>query len=444
MERANDNDAKRRGWLNRYNLGKPFWIFLCTSCLFNFGMFIFVLLYNLYLLDLGYKEDFLGWVSSAATAGNLLGAFAVVALTRRIGLKTSVVGFFATIAVVTALRALVVGQVALLGFAFLAGTLFAVWAVSFAVVIAQLTTVEQRPIAFSIYLATVIGVGVVADPIGGRLPGLLSAWFGAASAAQAKQWALLTACALLSLAVFPASRLRLAQSANDERVQYPRSSFVLRFMIAVAAMSIATAAFNPFANAFFSQYLRMPAHDIGLVFSGGQFAQVIAILLSPLILRRLGLVWGVAVMELAAGLSLSLLATGPPATMAALGFAGYMAFQWMDEPAMESLLMTRVQPHERSGAAAMMYMVIFAAGAVSSPLAGRGITRFGYPAVMWAAALLLLLGGMLFGILLKNVEPQGKPKDALMRDDASNADNRSAFHGKCPSDNWEVRDGCEG
>lgn len=422
MQHSTDNNVARRGWFSRYNLGKPFWIFLSASCLFNFGMFMFVLLYNLYLLDLGYKEDFLGWVASVTTAGNILGTFAVVSLNRRFGLKASVTGFFACIPFVLALRAVVTGQATLLSFAFLAGMLFAVWAVSFAVVIAQLTTDEQRPVAFSVYLATVIGVGVVADPVGGRLPGWLAAWVGVTGAAQAKQLALLLACALLALAFWPASRLRLARPDSNEKVRYPRNQFVLRFLIAVAVMSIATAAFNPFANAFFSQYLRMPAHQIGLVFSGGQFAQVIAILLSPLILRRLGLVWGVACMELAAGLSLAFLATGPSAMAAVAGFAGYMAFQWMDEPAMESLLMTRVAPHERSGAAAMMYMTIFAAGAVTAPLAGKGITRFGYPAVMSAAAFLLLLGGIMFGLLLRNIELEEKPNGEFALNGASGAD----------------------
>lgn len=423
MEHSTDNNAARRGWFgSRYKLGKPFWVFLLTSCLFNFGMFIFVLLYNLYLLDLGYKEDFLGWMSSATTAGNILGTFAAVTLNRRIGLKATVISFFAAISAITALRAVVTNEAALLGFAFLAGMFFAVWAISFAVVIAQVTTAEQRPIGFSVYLATVIGVGVIADPVGGHLPGWLAALFGAASAAQAKQWALLTASAFLTLTLWPASRLRLARADSAARVAYPRSQFVLRFLIAVAVLNIATTTFNPFANAFFSKHLQMPAGQIGLVFSGGQFAQVIAILLSPLILRRFGLVWGVAGMELAAGLSLALLATGPPAFAAALSFAGFMAFQWMDEPAMESLLMTRVAPHERSGAAAMMYMTIFAAGAITAPLAGKGITRFGYTAVIGAAASMLLLGGILFGVLLRNVEPKTDPSGELVMNGVANAE----------------------
>ena len=125
-------------------------------------------------------------------------------------------------------------------------------------------------------------------------------------------------------------------------------------------------------------------------------------------------------MELAAGFSLALMAIGPP-SMAAAGFAGFMAFQWMDEPAMESLLMSRVAPHEQSGAAAMMYMTIFAAGAITAPLAGKGIANLGYPAVMSVAAFLLLLGGLLFGMLLKNMEREETSDGELATDVISSA-----------------------
>ena len=389
------------GWWGSKNLGRPFFVFLSASCLFNIGMFMFVLLYNLYLLDIGYKEDFLGWMSSMGTAGNLIGTVFAVLLNRLIGLQRSVIVCFAATATIAALRSLVTGEVALLGMAFTAGLFFALWAVSITVVVAQVTTAESRPFAFSIYLATVIGIGIIADPLGGRLPLWLNHLFGPTSPAQSKQYALLLSAAIVSLAVLPAMRLRLPQVKEEKRVAYPRSSFVFRFLIAIAVLNIATAAFNPFASAYFSRSLKMPVEQIGLVFSGSQLAQVVAILLSPLILKKFGLVWGIVYMELAAGISLATLATAPPVGMAVLGFAGYTAFQWMDEPAMESLLMTKVEPHERSGATALMYMVIFACGAVTAPVAGLGLTRFGYPAIISAAAFLLVLGALLFGFLLR-------------------------------------------
>ena len=51
-------------------LSGGYWLFLGASSFFVLGMFIYVLLYNLYLLDLGFREDFVGQVSSASTAGH--------------------------------------------------------------------------------------------------------------------------------------------------------------------------------------------------------------------------------------------------------------------------------------------------------------------------------------------------------------------------------------
>ena len=45
-------------------LSGGYWLFLGASSFFVLGMFIFVLLYNLYLLDLGYREDVVGQVNS--------------------------------------------------------------------------------------------------------------------------------------------------------------------------------------------------------------------------------------------------------------------------------------------------------------------------------------------------------------------------------------------
>jgi MFS family permease len=388
-------------WWQGKGLGRQFLTFLAVSCLFNFGMSIFFLLYNLYILDLGYREDLLGWISSLSTAGSMTGTLFAVFLNRRLGLQRSIILCLAGMTIASVMRSVVVGKFGLLSFAFMHGLFFAVWAVSFAVIIAQITTPAQRPFAYSIYIATLIGLGGVADPIGGRLPLWLNHLFGPTSAAQSKQWALLLGCAIVSLAILPAIYLRLFTAPTKSRASYPRSSFVVRFLVSVALLHIATACFGPFANAYFARFLKLPVQNIGWVFSIAQVAQVIAILLSPIIIARFGLVWGVVLMEAAAGLSLAILAVGPAAVPAALAFAGFMAFQYMDDPAMDTLLMSRVEPHERSGASAFLFLTIFASSAATAPVAGWALTRFGYPAIILTSSGLLLLGAFLFGFLLR-------------------------------------------
>src|SRR5262249_60994456 len=156
------------------DLGRSFWVFLFASFLLTFGVFIFVLLYNLYLLDHGFREDFLGFVASAMTVGNIVGTFLVVTVHRRLGLRGCLLWCFASMALVSAIRALVLGEPALLGFAFASGMVFSLWAISIPVILAQLTTVEMRQVGFSAYLATDIGMGILADGVAGRLPGGLA------------------------------------------------------------------------------------------------------------------------------------------------------------------------------------------------------------------------------------------------------------------------------
>jgi MFS family permease len=369
-------------------------------------MFVFYLIYNLYLLDLGFKEDLLGAISSASTTGSMAGTLAAVSLHRRAGLQKSLILFLVGSALISTARALITVKWILIGTAFISGALFSVWAVSIAVVIAQIATDRQRVFAFSVYIATVIGVGIVGDAVGGRLPLLIGHVFTISGAVETKRWALFIGAWLAGLAAVPAFFMRMGPVERSAGRHYPRGPFIWRFLAALALINLATGAFNPFSNAYFAQYLKMRVDQIGLIFSGGQMAQVIAIILSPIIIRRLGLVWGIVSMEIAAGISLLFLSTGPAPIGAAIGYGGYLAFQWMDEPAMDTLLMGRVDPSERSGASALMYMVMFGSGAVAAYLSGLALTRIGYPRLMAAAASLLLAGALSFGFLLRKLGDQ--------------------------------------
>ncbi|MGH9585229.1 MAG: nucleotidyltransferase family protein, partial [Bryobacteraceae bacterium] len=94
-----------RWWWLRQGLGSEFFKFLLSSVLFDFGEFIFFLLYNLYLLDRGFKEAFLGEVAAAVTAGTFVAVLPAAALTRRIGLRNAVLLAIAGTAAATTLRA---------------------------------------------------------------------------------------------------------------------------------------------------------------------------------------------------------------------------------------------------------------------------------------------------------------------------------------------------
>jgi predicted MFS family arabinose efflux permease len=195
-----------------------------------------------------------------------------------------------------------------------------------------------------------------------------------------------------------------------EKKLYPRNPFLFRFLPAIAIWALVTGSFSPFFNAYFSQYLRMPVKQIGIVFSFSNITQVIAILATPVIFRRLGLVPGIMYMQIATAISLALLAAAPGARSAAVVYTGFMAFQWMSEPGMDTLLMNEMSPSERSGASALNLFVISLAQAVAAGAAGASFARFGYPAVLGATAGVALVAAVLFRVLLGKSTGNAPPR----------------------------------
>jgi MFS family permease len=382
-------------------LSSGYWTYLGASSFFNLGMFIYVLLYNLYLLELGFREDFVGQVASAATAGSVIAALPAAVLARRFGLNRVIFGGFAGVGAISVMRALVAAPGPLLGLAFLSGAAFSIFAVSIAPAIAGLTSEKARPAGFSFSTASSIGLGILGGWLGGRLPG----WLGG------NRPAMLAGCGLVGLALFPAARLRIAPAPAEGQKLYPRNRFVIRFLIVFAIWNLATGSFNPFFNTYFAGHLHTPVERIGLIFSGSQLAQVAALLLAPLVLRGLGLVTGTAAMLMATAFVLGGLAAGPAGIAAGVLYSAYMAFQWMSEPGINTLLMDKVREQERSGAAALMMMVAFGAQFVASFAGGSSIARFGYPVVLACAAGLAAVASAAFRSLPAEAVSSAQPPE---------------------------------
>ena len=154
---------------------------------------------------------------------------------------------------------------------------------------------------------------------------------------------------------------------------YPRSRFLAGFLISLSCFSLAAGAFNPFFTVFFAYRLRMSVEHIGLILSVSQISQALAMLLAPVVLRRLGQVRGIASMQLATGLALLFLAFSP----------------------------TAVAPGERSGAAALYFLATSLAGSIAAAVGGGAVVRFGYSSVLVGAVSLLIAAAFLFRALVQ-------------------------------------------
>jgi predicted MFS family arabinose efflux permease len=389
------------GWFA--GLKTQYWTFFLTAAFFNFGLFIYFFLYNLYLLQLGFRENFLGLVSGIMTAGSVAGCIPAAAAVRRFGLRPTLFAAFLMIACISVLRAIVPSAPVLVALAFIGGLVQSTWGVAISPAVARLTTERNRSLGFSLIMSSGVGIGVLAGFIGGRMPGKFSQLL--ASNVDGYRAALLLGCAMVILALLPLSRLKIDAPPISEPAFRRPSPLLLRFFAAMVVWNLGTGAFNPFFSAFFV-HLRFSTEHIGVLFSSVHLAQALAMLAAPIAIHRLGLARGISTLQLATALSLAGLAmwTGP--TAASFAYGSYVVFQYMSEPGVFALLMNSVPLAQRAGVSALNMIVIFASQAAAAGLAGVLITRFGYPPVLTAASLTCVAAALLFrGLRAERIVP---------------------------------------
>lgn len=395
-----------RFWWSSKHLGRPFWSFFAISFLFDLGLYVFFFLFNLYLLDRGFREDFIGRVASANAIGSIVSCLPSGLLAQRAGLRRALLTCMIGVALIASSLALVPSRHAIVVLSFFLGAASTIWAVAIAPATAQLTDEKNRQLGFSLIFSSGIAVGLLGSMTASRVPGWLTHISRSISVIQAKQATLLMGCAIVAIGAWPAFRLKFVPVPVAGKQVYPRNPALYRFLIVVAVWTLGAGAFVPFYNVYFSQYLHLRLEHIGVVHSISQIFQALAILVAPFILRKYGVVAGIVYMQLATALALGSLASVRAVSAAVVLYTVYTALQWMSEPAIYSLLMSQVAPAEQAGASALNFLVISFAQAIATTVAGVAFVRFGYPAVLGVAAGVALATAVLFRSMLgRGIDP---------------------------------------
>lgn len=396
---------KPAGWLGSLlpdeRLNRDFWIFFTAAFFFDLGISLYFFLFNLYLANSHFNERFLGLATGALTLGNVAGTIPVGLTVRRLGLWPVLLFCFVAVPIVSIVRTLVLWAPGQIGLSFLCGVALSCWPVCFAPTVARLTTGKNRVSGFSIVFATGIGTGTLAGLVGGYLPGMFAGTGGEKHLAVGLRFVLLIACGIQMLGIWPILKLRIGGTIEENkprlRVFHP---FLYRFLPAFALWSFVTGSFMPFAAVFLQQRLGIPMRHVGLIFSGSQLTQVIAVLIAPILFRRCGTITGIMCTQIATGVSVFALGYANNTPMAVALYLGYTGAQFMNGPGLYSLLMTRVPEAERSTASAVQNMAGALCQAASAAITGTCLVRFGYPAVLSGNAVVAVAASLLLFALL--------------------------------------------
>jgi len=360
-------------------LGRSFWIFFAAAFLLDFGFDLYFFLYNLFLLDLHYDERAIGVIVSTLTLGNVAGSIPVSMLARRFGLQKLLLFCFIAAPIVSICRTAILWMPAQIVLTFLMGVALSCWTVCFAPMLAKLTNDETRVFAFSITFATGIGTGTLAGLAGGYVPVMFHDAKSLASPINGMRFVLIAAAVIVMIGAWPVSKLKIGNApASENRKLLVLHPFLLRFLPAFAVWSIVTGSFTPFAPVFFQKQMGISLQHVGVIFSASELVQFCAVLLIPLLYRRMGVMAGILIAQLITAAAAFGLGRAHSAGYAVAWYLAFSGAQFTAGPGFYGMLMSRMPESERSSASAMQNIAGALSQAGSSALTGMLIVRLGY------------------------------------------------------------------
>jgi MFS family permease len=409
-----------RTWGQYRGLGRDFWTFFVAALLYETGFGLYFFLFNLYLLDLHFDEKAIGLVNGALSFGLLATTLPVGFLSRKIGNQPLLLFCFVMAPILGVLRALWVWEPAQIGLAFIAGLVMSIWTVCFLPVSASFTSESNRASAIGL----IFSVGIGATALGSAASGYLSHWIGVLSpgfgAAEVKRAVLVISCAIAALGSLALMRLPKhapsRQAGATARIWDPRllrNSFLRRFLPCMGLWTSLLGAFTPFAAVYFAHERHIALTQVGLIFSLSQMAQLLAGLLIPMVVSRLGMLPSILVAQLGTALLLMVVVAPGQPTLSVAAFAAYSATQWMGSTAMYTLLMNAMPERDRSTASAMTMFCSSLGTACATSAVGTLLVRFHYAPVLLAMALVEAALAVLFNLLLRDHRRNSSVSQAL-------------------------------
>jgi len=387
---------------------KRFFVFSLFS---NIGIGAFTLLYNLYLVQLGYKEDFIGLFNSASTIALALGALLIGRLLNARGAWWTTTCGTAAFVVCSIALALSTHPVAIMIFGALYGIGSGFVLVTIMPFIVEHVPSRERTTVAAVALSLTSVSATLGSLLGGWTPRLMNMLLGRhGPSTRDYATALVLSMILTAVGLVPLLQMRQARwhrleqttslhiRLNENQRQQQGRFYLVAFVLAGCLLSLGSGAAVPFYNVFLSD-IGMRTSQIGFVYALGNLLGAFFGLFSPPLARRFGPLGAVSVIRLSPVPLFALLAVLPNPGLAILAHLVRMVSISMAWP-IDSTLVADVLPGRLRATAYSWRSAAWNLGwAGASLLAGHIIVSAGYGPVFLAFCLFTVLSvGVMVGV----------------------------------------------
>ena len=255
-------------------------LFLIYIILVGAAMGVFRLLFNFYVLSLGYDQNLLGQLITTTSLTALLAAVPMGFLADRLGRKKSLLLAGAVVSFGILMTVLAPSQLMFYAMNALIGAAQALSAVTMSPFLLENSGEQERTYLFSLSSGLQMAAASVGNSVGGYLPTWIGAWQGVGSTnsvAYAGALAIIAVVSFVGLAPLLWLNTPILSKA-DQTVFAPftyarqHPAMLGKLITPMLVTSIGAGLFMPFMNVFFRVVYRQPDPVIGNVLAWGTLA----------------------------------------------------------------------------------------------------------------------------------------------------------------------------
>ncbi|MFN7035903.1 MAG: MFS transporter [Bellilinea sp.] len=379
-------------------------LYLTSVILTGAAMGVYRLLFNFYVLSLGYDEALLGTLITTSSLTALLSALPMGYLVDNIGHKTALV-------VGTAVMGLAVGVMVIFPSALtfvlmniVLGLAQSLTGVTMGPFLMENSGEKERTYLFSFTSGLQMASAFFGNWVGGYLPTWIGSLQGSAPTSPSAYGGALAAIAIAgSVGILPLFFLRPVRLARDKRSVFAplayfgqHSRLLGKLILPMLVTSLGAGLIMPFMNVFFRNVHHQPDPVIGAMFAWGSLAMGIGLLIAPPLADRFGKIQLVVITQALSIPFLVLLGFAPWFAVSAAAYYIRLTLMNMSLPVYQTFVMEKVDPSARATVASLVSMANNVGWAFSPQISGWIQVNYGFQPAFAATLALYILSIFLY------------------------------------------------
>jgi MFS family permease len=386
--------------------------FLLYTFLITLNLGIYNVIFNLYILRLGFKEDFLGLILSLVSISTGLFSIPAAMVCDRIGRKNTLL-LSCMLLTISLLFLYTTTSTILLTFSsILYGMSSAFNVVTGSTFLVENSESHERMYLFSMYSILYTLALMIGNSLGGILPKVLTDAFAINPVGpEAYQLSLYMSFFAVFISFLPLMYIK------DRRTNYirnsnqlftlfslSRSALIQKMVLVYALIGMGWGTAIPYFNVYFDVVLKTSSDQIGYIFSFSEVITMIALLFVPILTNRFGKVLIVSLVQLSSISFLLIFISSSTLMVAAFAYIMRSALMNMANPIFNSFKLEIVSENQRATVNSLTWMSCYVFFGLSTYIGGLIMARGYYKLPFMLTCVLYAMAAILYYIFFENIE----------------------------------------